>query len=119
MRADMPRLVVKRPRRDGVDRSLPFFGRMDLNFTVCTPGRAWDDSIREVSEATEDTVERSHAADDFATIRARMEELRRGQPKLTPSGTRPVRRALLVDRPDTPPKIRQFLLKHGREAGKF
>jgi hypothetical protein len=70
-------------------------------------------------------VARPRAADDFAAIRARIEELRRDRIQV-PAGGKPTpqagainKRPLLVDNPSTPPKIRRFLLKYGRELGKF
>ena len=64
---------------------------------------------------------RPRAADDFAAIRARMEELRRTKavadseqpPKAAGIGERP----LIVDNPATPPAIRRFLLRHNSKAG--
>jgi len=39
------------------------------------------------------------------------------KPRLRPAMIN--KRPLLVDNPSTPPKIRRFLLKYGRELGKF
>jgi hypothetical protein len=70
-------------------------------------------------------VTRPRAADDFVAIRARMEELRLERIQVTAGGKprpQPIaikKPPLLVDNPLTPPKIRQFLLKYGRELGKF
>ena len=68
---------------------------------------------------------RPRAADDFLPIRARMEELCLQRNQITAGGRpspQPIvikKRPLLVDNPSTPPKIRRFLLKYGRELGKF
>jgi hypothetical protein len=67
-------------------------------------------------------VNRPHAADDYAAIRARMEQLRLEREAgniPAPSPTRADGRVPLVNRPDTSPKIRSFLLKRGGETGKF
>ena len=64
---------------------------------------------------------RPRAADDFAAIRARMEELRRT--KAAADSERPrrapgiIERPLIVDNPATPPAIRRFLLRHNSKAG--
>lgn len=66
---------------------------------------------------------RPRAADDFAAIRARREELRvepnHGWRHARPQTGAITKRPLLVDKPATPPKIRRFLLKYGRALGKF
>lgn len=67
----------------------------------------------------EKAVAQPDAADDFASIRARMEELKRAEAKQADAPDPPVPRQLMVDRPDTPPAIRRFLMKHGREKGLF
>jgi len=64
---------------------------------------------------------RPRAADDFATIRARMEELRHER-AATEAGDEPlpkrlVGRPLIVDNPRTPPSVRRLLLKYGRKPG--
>jgi hypothetical protein len=64
---------------------------------------------------------RPFAADDFATIRARMEELRHERaaddPSDEPLPKRLVGRPLIVDNPRIPPSVRRLLLKYGKKPG--
>jgi len=59
---------------------------------------------------------RLRAADDFAAIRARMEELRRTEATAgsehPPKAFGPSERPLIVDNLATPPAIRRFLLRY-------
>ena len=58
-------------------------------------------------------------ADDFPAIRARLKELKREESQPVNSSGRTVRQPLMVDRPETSPAIRRFLLKYGREKGLY
>ena len=62
-------------------------------------------------------MSRPRAADDFAAIRARMEELRRerAQPPADPErkAPRPIPRVLSLDNPNLHPSIRKFMVLNG------
>lgn len=64
-------------------------------------------------------MRRPYIADDFPAIRARMKELKRDDAQPADVPDPPVLRPLMVDRADTPPAIRRFLMKHGRKRGLF
>jgi hypothetical protein len=60
---------------------------------------------------------RPYAADDFATIRARMEELRRAEADASSAASAPPAPAAKLCRilanPNTPPSVRRFLERRG------